>query len=127
MDPRKTAPERALSAEVEAKLTKALLVVCAAAIAYLFLQISMFRYGRDQGIYATVAESMRNGGMPYRDAWDFKPPGIFAIYALVRAIFGPSESSIRIFEVLGLASVAVAFVLFAARFFGDSRIGVVCA
>ena len=127
MDPEKTAPQRALPAEVEAQLTQALLVVCAAAIAYLFLQISMFRYGRDQGIYATVAESMLQGGMPYRDAWDFKPPGIFAVYAFVRAIFGPAESSIRLFEILGLASVGAAFILFSARFFQDVRIGVVGA
>jgi hypothetical protein len=127
MDPQKTARARALSAEMEGKLTQALLVVCAAGIAYLFLQISMFRYGRDQGIYATVAESMLRGGMPYRDAWDFKPPGIFAVYAAVRAIFGPAETSIRAFEVLGLASVAGAFVLWSARFFGDWRVGVVGA
>jgi hypothetical protein len=127
MDPQKTARERAISAEVEARLTQGLLVVCAAGIAYLFLQISMFRYGRDQGIYATVAESVLRGGMPYRDAWDFKPPGIFAIYALVRAIFGPAEASIRVFEVLGLASVAAAFVLMSMRFFGDWRVGVIGA
>jgi hypothetical protein len=127
MDPEKTASERALPAEIEARLTQALLVVCAAAIAYLFLQISMFRYGRDQGIYATVAESMMHGGMPYRDAWDFKPPGIFAVYAFVRAVFGRAEWSIRLFEVLGLASVGAAFILVSSRFFQDMRIGVVGA
>jgi hypothetical protein len=127
MDREKTAAERALSADIETRLTQALLVVCAAAIAYLFLQISMFRYGRDQGIYATVADSMLHGGMPYRDAWDFKPPGIFAVYALVRAAFGPAESSIRWIEVLGLASVGAAFIVFSARFFQDARIGMVGA
>ena len=127
MDPQKPAPKRALSAEIEGRLTQALIVVCAASIAYLFLQIWMFRYGRDQGIYATVAESMLHGGMPYRDAWDFKPPGIFAVYAFVRAIFGPAETSIRLFEVLGLVSVAAAFVVWSARFFSDWRIGLVGA
>jgi hypothetical protein len=127
MDPEKSASQRALPAEVEAQLTQALLVVCAAAIAYLFLQISMFRYGRDQGIYATVAESMLQGGMPYRDAWDFKPPGIFAVYAFVRAVLGPAESSIRLFEVLGLASVSAAFMIMSSRFFQDLRIGIIGA
>src|SRR5689334_18114948 len=104
-----------------------ILVVSAAGIDYLFLQISMFRYGRDQGIYATVADAMLHGRMPYRDVWDFKPPGIFAVYALVRAVLGPAEVSIRVFEVMGLASVAVAFVILAMRFFGNWRIGVVGA
>jgi hypothetical protein len=85
----------------------------------------MFRYGRDQGIYATVAESMLRGGMPYRDAWDFKPPGIFAVYAFVRAVFGSSQSAIRVFEVMGLASVVASFVIFSRRFFDDGRIGII--
>jgi len=127
MDPRESAPKRAFSVEIETRLTQALLVVCVAAIAYLFLQISMFRYGRDQGIYATVAESMLRGGMPYRDAWDFKPPGIFAVYAFSRAVFGAGQWGVRLCEVMGLASVAAAFVVLSARFFDDWRIGVVGA
>ncbi|MFO0661794.1 MAG: hypothetical protein U0165_18475 [Polyangiaceae bacterium] len=47
----------------------------------LLLQLCLFQYGRDQGIYAVVADAMRQGLAPYRDAWDFKPPGIFLIYA----------------------------------------------
>jgi len=127
MNSQESPAKRPISAEIEGRLTLALLVAAVAGIAYLFLQISMFRYGRDQGIYATVAESILQGGMPYRDAWDFKPPGIFAVYALVRAIFGPSETSIRVFEIMGLTSVAVAFVILSARFFRDWRIGVIGA
>ena len=47
-----------------------------------------FGFGRDHGIYATVAAVMLDGGMPYRDAWDFKPPGIYYVYAAVRAVLG---------------------------------------
>jgi hypothetical protein len=125
MVPEKPASKRPLSPEIEARLTQALLVACLAGTAYLFLQISMFRYGRDQGIYGMVADSILRGGMPYRDAWDFKPPGIFAAFALARAVFGASETSIRLLEVMGLASVVLAFALFAARFFGDFRAGIV--
>ncbi|MET0592315.1 MAG: glycosyltransferase family 39 protein, partial [Polyangiaceae bacterium] len=125
MAPEKHPSERLLSPEIEARLTQALLVACLAGIAYLFLQIAMFRYGRDQGIYAMVAESIRQGGMPYRDAWDFKPPGIFAVFALARALFGASETGIRLLEIMGLGSVVVAFAIFAARFFGDFRAGIV--
>ena len=32
-----------------------------------------------------VARAVLAGGMPYRDAWDFKPPGVFLVYAATRA------------------------------------------
>jgi hypothetical protein len=104
-------------------LTRLLLVLSLATIAYLLVHISMFRYGRDQGVYATVADAILRGGMPYRDAWDVKTPGIFAVYALVRATLGPAQSSIRIVEVLGLASMVGAFVVLSRRLFGDWRVG----
>src|SRR5882724_9164740 len=72
-------------------LTAGLLAAAGLFTLWLFVQISMFKYGRDQGIYATVAATMLRGGMPYRDAWDFKPPGIYVIYALARAVFGPGQ------------------------------------
>jgi hypothetical protein len=104
-------------------LTRLLLALAALAIALLLVQIAMFRYGRDQGVYATVADAILRGGMPYRDAWDVKTPGIFAIYALVRATLGPAQSSIRIVEVFGLGSMVVAFAILARRLFGDWRAG----
>ena len=106
-------------------LNRGLLVLAGASIVYLFVQIAMYRYGRDQGIYAEVADTMLRGGMPYRDAWDFKPPGIFAIYALARALFGHAEWGIRLFEIVGLSSVVLAFTILARRFLGDWRIGLV--
>src|SRR5258706_12678477 len=108
-------------------LTRGLLGIALAMTAYLFVNILMYRYGRDQGIYATVADSMLRGGMPYRDAWDFKPPGIYLIYAATRAVLGPGQWAIRVVEVLGLVSVAGAFVVLARRFFSDGRIGILAA
>jgi hypothetical protein len=33
---------------------------------------------RDEGFYAAVAQIIKHGGIPYRDAFDNKPPMIFA-------------------------------------------------
>jgi hypothetical protein len=82
-----------------------------------------FGYGRDQGIYAVVARSVLDGGMPYRDAWDFKPPGIYVLYAAARALFGNEQLGIRIVEVLGLALSIRGLVVLARRFWGEPRIG----
>lgn len=42
--------------------------------------------GADQGLYAYVGETIRGGGLPYRDAWDQKPPAIHLTYAAMRTI-----------------------------------------
>lgn len=42
--------------------------------------------GADQGLYAYVGERILAGGLPYRDAWDQKPPAIHYTYAAIRAV-----------------------------------------
>src|SRR5262249_48099229 len=41
----------------------------------------------DQGLYHAVAQEIRQGGVPYRDAWDPKPPGVFYVHAAVMGLF----------------------------------------
>lgn len=43
--------------------------------------------GADQGLYAYVGERILEGELPYRDAWDQKPPAIHATYALMFALW----------------------------------------
>lgn len=93
----------------------------------LLARLLAFEYGLDQGIYAVVSDSLLRGGAPYRDAWDFKPPGIFAVYALARGLFGPGMHAVRIVEALGFASLFPAFVLYARRFTGSAIAGVLGA
>ncbi len=49
--------------------------------------------GADQGLYAYVGERILDGGLPYRDAWDQKPPAIHVVYAAMRAIW-PHASAV---------------------------------
>ncbi|NRA34342.1 MAG: hypothetical protein HRU17_13465 [Polyangiaceae bacterium] len=79
--------------------TRLLSVLTWAVVVFSCWQILLFSYGRDQSIYALVADRMLAGDMPYRDAWDFKTPGIFVLFAAAQALFGKAMSSIRIFEV----------------------------
>jgi hypothetical protein len=37
--------------------------------------------GADQALYAYVGDRILGGGLPYRDAWDQKPPAIHFLYA----------------------------------------------
>jgi hypothetical protein len=47
--------------------------VAAAIVPFACSQILLFSFGRDQGVYAVIADKMLAGGMPYRDAWDIHP------------------------------------------------------
>ncbi len=91
------------------------------------LLVSSFDYGRDQSIYALVAREMLNGGMPYRDAFDFKPPGIFLVYAFSRALFGAEQTGIRLLEAASMIGSAWAMVKLSKRHFGGTNAGYVAA
>src|SRR5687768_15789317 len=79
-----------------------LVILAWATILFSVAQIVLFGFGRDQSIYAVVADAIQAGQMPYRDAWDFKPPGIHLVYALAQALFGRTMLAPRLLEVAGL-------------------------
>ncbi|MBN2192532.1 MAG: glycosyltransferase family 39 protein [Polyangiaceae bacterium] len=84
-------------------------VVAWVLIVFSCVQILLFSFGRDQSIYAVVADGILSGQMPYRDVWDFKTPGIFLAFVLAQGIFGKSMLAIRLVEVAGLLGVAFAY------------------
>jgi 4-amino-4-deoxy-L-arabinose transferase-like glycosyltransferase len=78
-------------------------------VAFSLGQVLCFGFGRDQAIYAEVARRMAEGAVPYRDVWDFKPPGIFSIYAAAFAVFGERSWAPRVLEVSALLLLVLAF------------------
>ena len=40
----------------------------------------------DTGVFFYAAQRLLDGGMPYRDIWDHKPPGVYLVDALGLAI-----------------------------------------
>ena len=53
-------------------------------------------FERDEGVYATVAQGLLHGQMPYRDLFDNKPPMVYAWYALSFTLFGEHVVAPRI-------------------------------
>jgi Dolichyl-phosphate-mannose-protein mannosyltransferase len=102
-------------------------VACFVIIGGSILQVLLFSYGRDQGIFAVIGQGLLRGQTPYLDLWDFKPPGIYFIYALAQALFGAEVSSIRLVEAGALLLNAYFLVALARRFFADSRPGLIAA
>jgi hypothetical protein len=66
-----------------------------------------YRYGIDQAVYHYVGAGWKAGLVPYRDAFDVKPPGIYALYALATTLFGANQAAIRVAEIL--CALAVGF------------------
>ncbi len=93
----------------------------------LLAQLLDFGHGRDQGIYSLVADGLLRGDAPYRDVWDFKPPGIYFVYALARSLFGSGFYAIRILEGLGLVSLFFAYAIFSERHVASRRAGILGA
>ena len=53
-------------------------------------------FERDEGTYATVAQGILKGQVPYRDLFDNKPPLVYLWYALSFALFGEGVEAPRI-------------------------------
>jgi 4-amino-4-deoxy-L-arabinose transferase-like glycosyltransferase len=54
----------------------------------LYLPSMASPFERDEGVYATVAQGLLKGQMPYRDLFDNKPPLVYGWYALSFLLFG---------------------------------------
>jgi 4-amino-4-deoxy-L-arabinose transferase-like glycosyltransferase len=76
-------------------------------------------FGRDQGIFAYIGDTLLRGGVPYRDAWDHKTPGIYAIYAVAFAAFGRAMSSVQLLEGFFLTLTALVVYLIGRRLHGE--------
>ena len=94
-----------------------LVVVFAAA------NIAVFSFGRDQGIYALLGDGLLHGKLPYRDLWDFKPPGIYFVYAIAQALFGKTMLAVRLVEIAGLIGLMFAFGRLGQTFFDSKTAG----
>ena len=67
-----------------------------------------FPLGRDQGVFTYVAQVMLRGGLPYRDVWEIKPPGIYLVYAGLVKVFGPDPVWLHVVDVVLAAVTAFA-------------------
>ncbi|MGH2631963.1 MAG: ArnT family glycosyltransferase, partial [Tepidiformaceae bacterium] len=64
-------------------------------------------FDRDEGAYATIAQGLTHGLLPYRDLFDHKPPVIYGWYALSFRVFGDSVVAPRLMGALVLAAITL--------------------
>lgn len=68
--------------------------------------ILTYPLGRDQGEFATIAQGILWGRVPYLELWNPKPPAIFYTYALMIRLFGATTLAIRALDLLTFPLVA---------------------
>jgi hypothetical protein len=65
--------------------------------------------GADQALYSYVGERILAGELPYRDAWDQKPPAVHFTYAAIRAAW-PHDASVPAADLVVAAAIAALLV-----------------
>ncbi len=83
-------------------LTRLLLVIMLAGTLVLGIPTLALPYWRDQSIFALVGDVITRGGFPYRDAFDFKPPGIHLVYALAALLARGEMWGARVLDLASL-------------------------
>lgn len=72
---------------------------------------------RDSGVFLYIAKSILHGGVPYRDVWDHKPPGIYLINIVGLLLGNESLWGIWFLECLAVfTGLAIGFRLFQKSF-----------
>jgi hypothetical protein len=78
--------------------------------------------GGDQGIYAYVGQSILKGEVPYRDAWDQKPPGVHLTYAAMLGLWR-NDAVVATTDLVVAALVAILLVPLGRRLTGRPGAG----
>jgi hypothetical protein len=102
-----------------------LCIVCAVA-ALLRWPIADMPLERDEGEYAYIAQRWLCGEMPYRDAFDQKPPGVFVAYAVIEKLIGTSPAALHWGAQIYSFATLIVIALIGRRFAGD-RAGLLAA
>jgi 4-amino-4-deoxy-L-arabinose transferase-like glycosyltransferase len=74
----------------------------------LYLPFAGAPFERDEGVYATIAQGVLDGQVPYRDLFDNKPPLVYAWYAFSFTLFGESVFAPRILAAICLSLTTLA-------------------
>lgn len=84
-----------------------LLLLCLVPI-LLYLPFLGAPFERDEGVYATIAQGVLHGQVPYRDLFDNKPPLVYGWYSISFLLFGETVVAPRLVAAVFLSLTAVA-------------------
>ena len=97
-------------------MTKAVFLTClAACLALLIASAVLTPVSNDAGTYLTQAAGLLSGKVPYRDAFDHKTPGIYALFAVILAISDRSLATVQLVQTAAVVLTALLMALLTAR------------
>jgi hypothetical protein len=79
------------------------------------------RWYADEGIFAAIAQNMREGRTLYAEAWDNKPPLIFVTYALIQYVFGAGVLPLHAVTAVVVLATQAGVMAIALRLYGGWR------
>jgi len=77
------------------RLEWAVLALIIAAATILRLQVTDIPFERDEGEYAYAAQLLLDGVPPFKEAYNMKFPGIYAVYAAILFFFGQTHTGVH--------------------------------
>src|SRR5713101_4330918 len=83
--------------------------------------------GLNIATYLYVGKTILEGGIPYRDAWDIKGPGIFYLFSFSILLFGKTALGIEILEGIWQALTALIVFLIGKRIYQREVAGYLAA
>jgi hypothetical protein len=116
-----SSPRRAKPARLP---RKAVLAVCAVLVIFTTFALQLAwtprvaRTSADSGLFAYIGQQILEGRLPYRDAWDHKPPGVFYVDALAMLLLGQNPWALWWLAVVWIGLTAAALFLILSRFTG---------
>jgi hypothetical protein len=97
-------------------LTITLAVIAILALAILAAPQLIYPFGHDQGIFSACGDVIRRGGVPIKDCFESKGPGVMVLYAVALSV-SFSTVSVTAFVLLWQALTSVVVGITAARLF----------
>lgn len=76
------------------------------------LQVMDIPFERDEGEYAYAAQLLLDGVPPFKEAYNMKFPGIYAVYAVILFIFGQTHWGVHLaLSLVNAATIALVFLI----------------
>lgn len=93
--------------EVGREAAWALALIGASLLASLPLSPALLNPWSDSSAYAYIGQVIRRGGVPYRDAWDHKPPLTPYLNALTFTVFGENHWALWVLRAITVAAASL--------------------
>jgi len=101
------------------------LLVVAGATLFLGLVSLAYPFGRDQGLYAFIADAVLHGMRMYRDIPMMQMPLTAVVHLIALVLFGHSMTSIRILDLFWTAGIAMLLYVFVRQMFRRNGLALV--